>query len=216
MNRAGDGFLPYYDGSYTWDPTKLLQDEQGAFVTSISLLSKNNGSVRVLMTYDSLSGTWVLQRRREKGVGVYSTMAFPGDHQQYSITWTHHIRCRMPSKSMPWMTQRLLWEEWHSEEDKENSEDVKPAWPSDTCSYCQPPTKLLSLRQLEQDWDFCHNGCWVDATSEDEKDTPKISLSAVACQNVVHATCREYALSNGQLVSVLWSHGIITMVDDEP
>eukprot|EP00977_Amphora_coffeiformis_P004265 scaffold898_cov168-Amphora_coffeaeformis.AAC.10 len=108
LNRADDGFLPYYDGSYTWGPTKLSEDNekqhQNRLMTRISLGDKNVG-VRVLLT---IADARILQRQR-KGDGslISSVEAFPGDHIKYAITWTHHVRCRMPSTSMPWMAQRL-------------------------------------------------------------------------------------------------------------
>eukprot|EP00977_Amphora_coffeiformis_P004266 scaffold898_cov168-Amphora_coffeaeformis.AAC.11 len=99
----------------------------------------------------------------------------------------------------------------HLDETKEDREEQTRL---NTCFVFQPT--LLSLRKLEQDWNFSSHdkGCWVDATSD--KETPGVSLSAVAYQHVVWATCREYASSNGQLVSVLWSQGTIELVDGEP
>jgi len=228
LNRAFDGFLPYYDGSYTWGPTRLSEIDENnpnQFMTSIFLGEKKLG-VRVLMTSDC--NTRILSRQEDNSP-IYSIKKFPTVmDKKLNITWTNHVRCRMPSVSMSWMAQMLQWEDHHlaymtnSNENKMNSAE-KSLLSSNTTSffYLCPPT-MLSIRQLEQDWSFLTSGdnsCWVEnttnTTAPDELDIAKVCFSALAHQNIVRDTSREYASSNGQLVNVVWSQGTMTVVNDD-
>ena len=227
LNRAFDGFLPFYDGSYTWGPTRLSEIDENhpnQFMTSISLGRKKPG-VQVLMTSDD--NTRILQRQKQEDSGVlYSTKTFPAvSDKKFTITWTDHVRCLMPSVSMAWMAQRLHWEEYHpacmtnSNENKMNGVEKSLLSSNTTCLFYLCPTTMLSIRQLEQEWSFLPSGdnsCWVDkTTTPDELYIPRVWFSAIAYQNVAWATSREYASSNAQLVNVVWSQGTMTAVNDD-
>ena len=202
LNRADDGFLPMNDASYTWGATQLpISKEEdntpAEFATSIAW-DKN---LRLFLTNANVvaqSKMMMLQRKQNASVS-YFIQPFPDNDNKFSmITWTHHVRCRMPSDTMPWMVPRLQWEECHTPPEHVKEPSSSSSSSSSTIFFGQSPT-IMTTQQLAHDWNV-PNSCWTNQSAGSI-----VIWSAVACHDEIRATGREYY--RGQLVSVLWSQG---------
>ena len=114
LNRANDGFVYFdKDGSYSCGPVQLNSEgEDAPWISSVSfgktrmILAQEKGNCERLQVHRKYAG--------EPSVAVTDETllrTIPG-----TVVWDEIVRCRMPSISQPWMTQRLKWERYLHEE----------------------------------------------------------------------------------------------------
>jgi len=124
LNRADDGFVFCDDGSYSYGPAQLPNEDSSStsssWLTSISLTKKH----RILMVHgggpdDDLDSVILLSR---EGVDEHVSTAITTTASAsflvplqvpdsgHRLQWLSVTRCRMPSSSQPWMLQRSQWE----------------------------------------------------------------------------------------------------------
>lgn len=207
LNRADDGFLFLNDGTYTSGPVQWTPDEtlnaadhstgsnSTKFLASIAL----NAATRLVAmggTSTTETGTAIILTKKGKDLNYFAceTMDLSAPKE---INWHTHIRCKMPSASMPWMLQRAKWERWNS------GDETTPSQGPKTIQHCI--NKLVSFEDAHAKLSLPLS-IW-EGNGSDEKGHAVIS---VACESASDSAAyvsvaREYIAN--KLTSVVWSYG---------
>eukprot|EP00522_Entomoneis_paludosa_P012063 CAMPEP_0172443934 /NCGR_PEP_ID=MMETSP1065-20121228/4112_1 /TAXON_ID=265537 /ORGANISM="Amphiprora paludosa, Strain CCMP125" /LENGTH=279 /DNA_ID=CAMNT_0013194339 /DNA_START=177 /DNA_END=1016 /DNA_ORIENTATION=+ len=212
LNRANDEFLIMNDGaSYTCRVVSQKQQEQSISTTLTSLTLPTANPPRRLLVQEqqpSSDATRITTACLLDRVSSSSSLTTNSDNTQPSlslitadnnlpqVTWNRHIRCRMPSPSMPWMVQRLKWEVATVEE-KEALQSL--CWNGNI--------DIVALNGQDK------TSLWNDAVLVSPSSSTISTVRAIRQDtNAVLCISREYS-DNNTLLSVVWSQGKLITSD---
>lgn len=104
---------------------------------------------------------------------------------------------------MPFMSQRLRWEEANTDHNVETADDELSFDDSKaTNGVLYIERKLSNLPFLMDEWNL--RDCWLETNTDDSR----IHFCAVGFNGKIQTQCREYTMY-GQLVNVVWSQGVL-------
>ena len=193
LNRANDGFVYFdEDGSYCYGPVNVDSDTDN----TLWLSSLSFGKSRIVLWNENMSSgacKGLQVHRKSAGEPPVADPCLVLERQPGDIAWQEIVRCRMPSITQPWMTQRLKWEKSFLEEGN-----------SDEQSVLGEPAEIQS---------------WAGKVSLADDPVLKalvgdVTASVLLCAggfckktNKAKAVLRQYSEVDGSLKSVAWLQG---------
>ena len=235
MNRANDEFLFLDNGSYT---CRIDSKEQNSTttttLTNLPLPSTGKKRRRVLVKSTTTDDTqaWLL-RLNGAASPPDETDALPSlidfrattsnkNHAPTTIHWTHHTRCRMPSASMPWMAQRLTWEQCYcNQQDEPTSSSDDPTTNNNEEPINEDESKpwsgeiRLSIGSMDDTMSILPESVFVQQSAS----SSHVSYVMIQCLTTQQVLCvahqyDDHAEEHNKLCSVVWSEGKAVCVVD--
>ena len=237
MNRANDEFLFLDTGSHT---CRIESKEEHDSTTTTTLtnvplpsVAKKRRRVLVKSTTTDDAQAWLL-RLNSATFAPDETDVLPSlidlnggatsnkTHAPTTIHWTRHTRCRMPSASMPWMAQRLTWEQYDYQQEEPTSSSDDPTTSNNEEPINEDESKpwsgeiALSIGSMD---DTTMSILPENVFVQQSASSSHVSYVMIQCLTTQQVLCvaRQYEDDHdNKLCSVVWSEGkAVCVVDNE-
>ena len=198
LNRANDG-ITYFDkdGSYSCGPVQLEPNDGTGDTTWISSLAF--GKARLILARNEAHRQQLTVFRKS---ALEESLASSENDKNIlpsipeNIVWMEVVRCRMPSITQPWMTQRLKWERFV------NTKEVKSSTDETIESSTTIDSWLLEGRASELPS--------LEAACAMESSNLLWSAGGICTKTgILKSITREYSSMDGSLKSIAWLQGSI-------
>ena len=197
LNRSNDGFTYFdKDGSYSCGPVKINAEYgkgDAAWISSLTF-----GKTRLILAKNQEHCCERLKVHKSSDLvdpALNSVEEFLPAIPD-SVIWDEIVRCRMPSISQPWMTQRLKWERYF------NSKEAVIATEESTDSVAKIDGWMLEVAASGHP--SLAAACALETSSF-------LWSAGGLCSDTgfVKSTIREFSSTDGSLKSVAWLRGRI-------